>query len=71
MSANNKDLLDGIASGVSLKSAPEATSYVSSETQMKQALKGFDKNALKKVETQEKNPLPTKADIDAEKTSSM
>jgi len=69
--ADKNELLKGIADGVSLKSAPEATAYISEEQQMKNALKGFDRGSLKKVETQEKNSLPTKAEIEAEKTSSI
>jgi len=32
------------------------------------AVEGFDKTKLKKTDTKEKNPLPTKDDIQAEKT---
>lgn len=32
------------------------------------AVEGFDKSKLKKTETQEKNPLPSKEDIAKEKT---
>lgn len=33
------------------------------------AIGAFDKSKLKKVETQEKNPLPTKETIEQEKTA--
>jgi len=65
-------LKSALESGTALKPAPEvAKSYVSDETKMKGELKGFDRSSLKKVEVAEKNPLPTKEDIEAEKTSAI